>query len=317
MKPLGKQSLVIHLSVIGLPLLAFAGWTPLKLTSAPPAAVAEDTELRSSQRDEPAPHHSGSTVTRADCNQNGLDDATELDCGFAFSAESNIAPPGLTIPDFDFDGVSHTIYVSEAVNICRLRLHLHIVHPKVGQLIAKLWHDDGINPPTEIAVIDLIGNPTPHNSSGECGAGLEVLLSDEASTSIEMTTHGTCNDSIVFTGTYSPYPGLLSAFSGHTSTGDWTITVYDVKPGPDGSRYVASWSLDFYESGDNDCNINQVPDECDITAGTSLDVNHNGIPDECEGPQIRPGDLSCDGSISFADIDPFVTCLSSGNCACP
>ena len=31
-----------------------------------------------------------------------------------------------------------------------------------------------------------------------------------------------------------------------------------------------------------DCNTNNVPDECDIAAGTSLDGNKNGVPDECE-----------------------------------
>ena len=32
----------------------------------------------------------------------------------------------------------------------------------------------------------------------------------------------------------------------------------------------------------NDCNLNEVPDECDIRYGTSLDENTNGVPDECE-----------------------------------
>jgi hypothetical protein len=31
-----------------------------------------------------------------------------------------------------------------------------------------------------------------------------------------------------------------------------------------------------------DCNLNGIPDECDIASGTSQDCNANGIPDECE-----------------------------------
>ena len=31
-----------------------------------------------------------------------------------------------------------------------------------------------------------------------------------------------------------------------------------------------------------DCNLNGIPDDQDITAGTSADCNANGIPDECE-----------------------------------
>ncbi|MFQ5495157.1 MAG: hypothetical protein ACE5EX_07220, partial [Phycisphaerae bacterium] len=33
--------------------------------------------------------------------------------------------------------------------------------------------------------------------------------------------------------------------------------------------------------GCDDCNLNFIPDQCDIDSGTSLDVNLNGIPDEC------------------------------------
>ena len=35
-----------------------------------------------------------------------------------------------------------------------------------------------------------------------------------------------------------------------------------------------------------DCNVNDVPDECDIAAGTSPDDDFSGIPDECEGPVL-------------------------------
>ena len=49
-----------------------------------------------------------------------------------------------------------------------------------------------------------------------------------------------------------------------------------------------------------DCNLNGVPDDCDIASGTSLDVDGNGVPDECEdcnGNGIPDEcDLSCDGS---------------------
>ncbi|HUU94503.1 MAG TPA: FG-GAP repeat protein [Phycisphaerae bacterium] len=39
-----------------------------------------------------------------------------------------------------------------------------------------------------------------------------------------------------------------------------------------------------------DCQLNGAPDECDIAAGISDDANTNGIPDECEpGLDIKPG----------------------------
>lgn len=50
----------------------------------------------------------------------------------------------------------------------------------------------------------------------------------------------------------------------------------------------------------NDCNVNQMPDDCDIALGTSSDCNGNGIPDSCEpmnadilwGGDFESGDFS-------------------------
>jgi hypothetical protein len=72
-----------------------------------------------------------------------------------------------------------------------------------------------------------------------------------------------------------------------------------------------------------DCNSNGVRDECDIAAGTSLDLNANGIPDECDCY------ANCDGStqggqptLSIADFacfqskyvmgSPYADCDQSG-----
>ena len=48
-------------------------------------------------------------------------------------------------------------------------------------------------------------------------------------------------------------------------------------------------------------------DSIDIATGTSTDLNHDGIPDECEDL----GDVNCDGSVNFGDINPFVLALSN------
>ncbi len=56
-----------------------------------------------------------------------------------------------------------------------------------------------------------------------------------------------------------------------------------------------------------DCNSNGVEDARDILLGTSQDANSNGVPDECEGR--CSGDMNCDRSVTFADIDLFVEAL--------
>jgi hypothetical protein len=62
----------------------------------------------------------------------------------------------------------------------------------------------------------------------------------------------------------------------------------------------------YLRIGDYDCNQNGVGDETDLSDGASTDFNQNGIPDECDGL----GDMNCDGSVDFDDIDPFVLTLT-------
>ena len=62
--------------------------------------------------------------------------------------------------------------------------------------------------------------------------------------------------------------------------------------------------------GAADCNLNLVPDSCDIALGQSLDGNKNGIPDECEELMLAfcfPGggnimDCPCDNPPLFPDV---------------
>ncbi len=51
-----------------------------------------------------------------------------------------------------------------------------------------------------------------------------------------------------------------------------------------------------------DCNLNLIPDACDIASGRSLDRNGDGVPDECQDLSCAPADLDCDGSVDGADL---------------
>jgi hypothetical protein len=81
-------------------------------------------------------------------------------------------------------------------------------------------------------------------------------------------------------------------------------------------NYGASASVGFQMDGANGCQWSYhallsispglVLSVLAQTPPASADVNLNGVPDECER-----GDMNCDGTIDFADINPFVLYLSN------
>jgi hypothetical protein len=44
---------------------------------------------------------------------------------------------------------------------------------------------------------------------------------------------------------------------------------------------------DITNGTSQDCNLDGIPDECNIALGDSTDENENGVPDECEHTKIR------------------------------
>ncbi len=82
-------------------------------------------------------------------------------------------------------------------------------------------------------------------------------------------------------------------------------------------NFGASASVGFQMDGANGCQWS-YHDPLSVAPGmvlsiqaqaapASADDNLNGIPDECEG---LVGDMNCDGTVDFADINPFVLYLS-------
>jgi glucose/arabinose dehydrogenase len=55
-----------------------------------------------------------------------------------------------------------------------------------------------------------------------------------------------------------------------------------------------------------DCNANGVPDNCDIDAGTSLDIDHNGVPDECQKQPVCVADFNHDAIVNSTDVSDFI-----------
>lgn len=61
--------------------------------------------------------------------------------------------------------------------------------------------------------------------------------------------------------------------------------------------------FDFVPVGGSDCNLNLVPDACDIASGVSDDDNGDGVPDECESR--CPADHDGNGVADSRDVVAF------------
>ena len=80
------------------------------------------------------------------------------------------------------------------------------------------------------------------------------------------------------------------------------------------------WQVDNIHlfSQNLDCNLNGVPDDCDIAEGTSEDGNSNGVPDECEisPPLPEPGGAGCVTAEDCVDQWKGADCVA-GMCYVP
>lgn len=59
-----------------------------------------------------------------------------------------------------------------------------------------------------------------------------------------------------------------------------------------------------------DCNLNGVPDECDLAGGTSYDCNLNNVPDECE--TLSGPDADDDGDVDLDDYKMLADFCAAG-----
>lgn len=105
-----------------------------------------------------------------------------------------------------------------------------------------------------------------------------------------------------------------------SNAGNAAIHTYDVETGLfRRSYYILSQVIgnptgfDFLPASADDCNMNLIPDLCDVNSGTSEDINGNGLPDECE--QI--GDLNDDGVVNVLDLLELIANWGACGPSCP
>ena len=95
----------------------------------------------------------------------------------------------------------------------------------------------------------------------------------------------------------------------HLHINSTRIYIFDIDSGNFVRSYVTGHDtglsfpggFDFMPGDLTDCNVNLLPDSCDIASGFSADVNGNGTPDECES-LLCAGDLDGDGVVGIVDF---------------
>ncbi len=152
---------------------------------------------------------------------------------FSKPVGATLTPSGLplAIPDNNTTGVTSTLNVPSNVTLSDLNVRVEIQHTWVGDLYVKLRSPLG----TEVVLLD---RPGYTGSGFGCGNdNMNVTFDDAASIVAETHCAGT---NPWLTGPAKPF-GLLSAFNGQGTAGNWILTVSDRAASDTGN--LVAWEL--------------------------------------------------------------------------
>jgi hypothetical protein len=167
--------------------------------------------------------------------------------------------------------------------------------PGPGDDMTVIFHADGGGGVPGAVISSETGVPTSRITTGVVLYGVDEYL-----LSLSLQDHISLNAGTYWVQIYNNTAGTADSFFWETGTLD---TVNGL-PGlayattlPPVPWYVVAGDLAFELPAFtgprvNDCNENDVPDECDIADGTSLDCNGDGTPDECESAFVPCGVLN-------------------------
>lgn len=256
-----------------------------------------------------------------DCNANFHPDVCDLAAGTSTDCDEDLIPDECqadcnvnAIPDscevtrsyYDLDDGSHeqSIGAGEG-DMIWLNQYFVLAGAETIDALAVAWGSaipDGT--PTTLILYD-----DPNNDGDPIDAVILAAVTANSSNSdtdilttvpIPPTVAGSAGDSF-FVAAYITYPsgGFPGSQDGTPPSlerswvavgGAGTIDINNLGLNPpfviDLAGYPGNWLLRAQAQGSPlDCNTNSVPDDCDITSGTSTDINSNDTPDECEAEQ--------------------------------
>jgi hypothetical protein len=274
-----------------------------------------------------------------DCNANGVPDACDLDCGTGNCASHpggcggsiDCQPDG--IPDECQLTVESTYQVDDGTHENSTGLSdggtlgwmdWYVVEGGVDTItaISLAWGNVANGKPCMVYLWnDPDGDGDPTDAKVLASAATVVANADtDIFTTVDIPdTYVGPDGTIFFVGAIMDHDdGEYPASADYDAdTHGWIVgdTSYSLDPNDLGSgdfppEPYSPWLVRGIAFGDNDCNGNDVPDECDIADGTSEDCDANGMPDECEWLDCNdngvhdPCDLlDCDGSPWCSDCN--------------
>jgi hypothetical protein len=263
-----------------------------------------------------------------DCNANGLPDSIDIANG-AEDCQGDGIPDACQLGGDDEityrrDDGSAEVYVStDAPNMAWLSQYtileggerigaidiMHALMPIGFPVDVYLWSDpNGDGDPTDARVLAHVATKILSPDSGTFErVELEDVYVGEAGTSFFV-------GAIVHNFTLqADYPGAKHTTS--VTNTSWLVGKYgtidpnDLSADNDeflriddlGGPFVGVWCIRAVATSTNDCNLNGIPDDCDIADGTSVDADGDGRPDECFAPGCV-ADLDDDGTVGASDL---------------
>lgn len=176
----------------------------------------------------------GSTTGASTTNDDGTTAAADTQSGpkdieYCFDINASI-------PDDNAAGIGSSFTVEEVGVVLDVRLVVEVTHTWVGDLIVELRNDAG----TTLAVIDRPG-VLGGGDNGCSGNDIDVLLSDDASQTIDDACLPEGGGIPAISGTLLPANPFAGVFVGEPAAGNWRLRAIDANNGDMGT--LVSWCL--------------------------------------------------------------------------
>jgi hypothetical protein len=192
------------------------------------------------------------------------------------------------------NNIWHSYYASGA-NPRVLDINVDIWRAReVHTLINTYW---GLNGPSSYAALDFYGSDGAHYTKNLVG---NVDIRDYNQGGYTNSINGTTSTTVVQISGHRLDKQRIVLPSEFRTQRLIRIRLSDL--GTDGAQRVFLSGVTVVNTDGQDCNLNGIPDACDLTGGTSRDCNANTLPDECDIAAGSSTDCDANGTPDSCDM---------------